>query len=147
MTSLYDRNMCQVSYKGQQYEGFGMTSGVRQGCPLSPLLYAIAADALLEKVSALIPDAVVRAYADDTAVVLTDFWSQAHLLAHAFDEFGNLSNLRLNHKKMRDHSVEPTRAYSTRGPRANHVQPSNGPIGKTSAGPTHTFTNMGPHVN
>ena len=99
VTSLYDRNMCQVSYKGQQYEGFGMTSGVRQGCPLSPLLYAIAADALLEKVSALIPDAVVRAYADDTAVVLTDFWSQAPLLAHAFDEFGNLSNLRLNHKK------------------------------------------------
>lgn len=76
-----------------------MTGGVRQGCPLSPLLYAIAADALLENICTAIPDAVVRAYADDTAVVLTDFWSQAPLLAKIFDDFGALSNLRLNFEK------------------------------------------------
>jgi hypothetical protein len=49
VSSLYDNSRCQIIYKGDPYPGFTMRSGVRQGCPLSPLLYAIAADVLLEK--------------------------------------------------------------------------------------------------
>jgi hypothetical protein len=81
------------------YPGFTMTSGVRQGCPLSPLLYALAADALLEKISKSVDDVWVRAYADDTAIIVTDFWEQAPRLAEVFETFGNLSNLRLNFEK------------------------------------------------
>ena len=41
--ALYDNNRCTVQTNGAQVDGFKMTAGVRQGCPLSPLLYAICA--------------------------------------------------------------------------------------------------------
>ena len=50
-----------------------MSAGVRQGCPLSPLVYAVVAEGLLDKLEAEIDGIVVRAYADDTAIVLRDF--------------------------------------------------------------------------
>ena len=68
--AVYDNNSCQIRYKESLYPGFAMTSGVRQGCPLSPLLYALAADAHLEEISTSVPGVWVRDYADDTAVVL-----------------------------------------------------------------------------
>ena len=76
-----------------------MTSGVRKGCPLSPLLYALAADALLEKICTTLPGIWARAYADDTAVVLSDFWGQAPALADIFDTFASISNLHVNYSK------------------------------------------------
>ena len=96
VASLYDTNHCEINIQGQQYPGFCMTSGVRQGCPLSPLLYALVAGALLEKACATIPGIWIRAYADDTAVILTDFWDQAPILARVFDDFAAVSNLQLN---------------------------------------------------
>ena len=97
--ALYDNNQCTIMHRGRSFPGFAMTSGVRQGCPLSPLLYALAADALLEKISVSLPEVFVRAYADDTAVVLTDFWRQAPVLANIFETFADLSCLRLNTAK------------------------------------------------
>ena len=47
VTWLYDDNRCQINFKGRLYPGFDMRSGVRQGCPLSPVLYVLAADLLL----------------------------------------------------------------------------------------------------
>jgi len=97
--ALYDNNHCNISYRGLTYPGFAMASGVRQGCPLSPLLYALVADALMEKICSVIPGIWIRAYADDTAIIATDFWTQAPTLAAIFEEFGQLSNLQLNYEK------------------------------------------------
>ena len=99
VSSLYDNNKCMIRFQGETYQGFSMTSGVRQGCPLSPLLFALAADVLLEKISVALPSAWVRAYADDTAVILSDFWHQAPKLAEVSKQFAQLSNLHLNHAK------------------------------------------------
>ena len=76
-----------------------MTAGVRQGCPLSPLLYAVCADLLLERIRTTISTAVTRAYADDTAVIIQDILAEAPILAQIFQEFGNISNLHLNINK------------------------------------------------
>ena len=64
--ALYDNNRCLVQTNGAQIDGFKMTAGVRQGCPLSPLLYAICAELLIERIRMELPSAVIRAYADNT---------------------------------------------------------------------------------
>lgn len=66
--SLYDYNYCQVRVQGQNCRGFAMSNGVRQGCPLTHLLYALAADAFCTEW----PGVWICAYADDTAVIPTD---------------------------------------------------------------------------
>ena len=94
--AFYNNNRCQVQVNGHEGGGFKMTSGVRQGCPLSPLLFALCADLLLERIRSCVPSAVVRAYADDTAVVVQDLWRDAPLLPKIFEEFASLANLDLN---------------------------------------------------
>ena len=97
--ALYDNNRCIVQTNGVQVDGFQMTAGVRQGCPLSPLLYAICAELLIERIRMEIPTALVRAYADDTAVLIQNLWTDTPVLARIFADFTNISNLHLNLSK------------------------------------------------
>ena len=96
VTWLYDDDKCLLSLRGALHPRFAMTAGVRQGCPLSPLLYAVISDILLARILEECPDMCVRAYADDTAVVTSDFWRDAPRLRRVFDEFAKLSGLHLN---------------------------------------------------
>ncbi len=97
--ALYFENSCCVSVKGQVFEGFMLTSGVRQGCPLSPLLFVVCVDILLRRLHRLLiaesAQVVPRAFADDTAVVLSDVRFLTFTL-EIYQEFGAISNLRLN---------------------------------------------------
>ena len=97
--ALYDGCRCQLSAQGRLHAGFELTSGVRQGCPLSPLLYAVAAEALMDKLESAVPEIFIRAYADDTALVTKDFWDTAPRLAVVFEEFSHISGLKLNKNK------------------------------------------------
>ena len=40
---LYTNNFCYIAFNGSRYKGFVLSRGVRQGYPLSPLLFYIAA--------------------------------------------------------------------------------------------------------
>ena len=94
--ALYDENYCDISVGGTRFQGFTLTSGVRQGCPLSSLLYAICAEPLLDKLRLSCPGLVVRAYEDDTVAVSEDIRRDGPVIAKVFEEFVSFSGLELN---------------------------------------------------
>ena len=99
LRALYDDSHCDISMHGAIYPGFPLEAGVRQGCPLSPLVYAMAAEVLMDRIEDEAGEVFVRAYADDTALVLKDYREDAPVLAKLFKEFETISGLRLNFKK------------------------------------------------
>ena len=96
VNSLYDDNICNISYKGNIYEGFRMECGVRQGCPISPLLFATSVDILLRILNKRIPEGHVRAFADDIGLVVEDWVRDGSVVKEVFDEFARMSGLDLN---------------------------------------------------
>ena len=73
--------------------------GVRQGCPLSPLLFAVCVDILLRMLAVRLGDPTIRAFADDIAAIIEDWQGQCGTVKNTFDEFARISNLGLNVKK------------------------------------------------
>ena len=96
---LYAANTCEMSVGGGRFGGFEFGAGVRQGCPLSPLLFAVVADVLLRRIARTFPAALIRAYADDLAVVLPEAYPRAHVLADMFEEYARISGLHIHHGK------------------------------------------------
>ena len=59
---------------GLELESVEVHSGVRQGCLQSPIIFALCADVLLTELHTVLrTDELVRAFADDTGVVITDY--------------------------------------------------------------------------
>ena len=77
-----------------------MHSGIRQGCPLSPMLFAVVMDVLLRAIPGTIsPETDHKAFADDVGVILTDIPDQLPKLAKLLERFGSISGMRVNIKK------------------------------------------------
>ena len=94
--ALYDCCRCVLSFGGQVWDGFRLSAGIRQGCPLSPLLFATVLDPFLRTLQRRLPRVVVRAYADDIAVVLPDLFSDLAGLRALYEELAAASHLALN---------------------------------------------------
>jgi hypothetical protein len=96
INALYDNNYCDLAFKGNIYEGFGMACGVRQGCPISPMLFAAAVDVLLRRLQTKIDGAEVRAFADDIGPIVQDWARDCGTAQTIFKEFATMSGLELN---------------------------------------------------
>eukprot|EP00969_Alexandrium_andersonii_P172411 7621376-Alexandrium_andersonii.AAC.1 len=80
----------------RQVESFLAEVGIRQGCSLSPLLFAVVADLLLRRLDEAIGNnGTVLAFADDAAVILQDYHDLPRIMA-IFEEYATFSNLKLN---------------------------------------------------
>jgi hypothetical protein len=91
--AIYDRTMVKIRAAGGEGLWFEMTRGIRQGCPLSPLIFVVVVDVLLRRlVEVLGEEGCARAFADDTAAVVDDFFG-------LFDEYAAISGLFLNYAK------------------------------------------------
>ena len=87
---------------------FSISRGVRQGCPLSPLLFILATELLAAKIrqdsnckGISLPDGQkvkILQFAYDTTIITENVESlKPHL--QTLDRFGNASGLKLNKKK------------------------------------------------
>ena len=97
--NLYAHVKHRIKIKGVVKDSFTLHSGVRQGCPLSPVLFVVVVDLLLRRLRRLLPEVVVRAFADDIGIVTPNFHSTADTLSRIFREFARLSGLKLNMPK------------------------------------------------
>ena len=93
---LYQENRCSLVVGAAVHAGFTSQAGIRQGCPLSPILFAVALDVLLRRLRRLQPALATRAFADDISAVTPDLFGSAPGLHEIFTEFGQISGLHLN---------------------------------------------------
>ena len=47
--NLYAGHRCNILFGGESHPGFALDSGIRQGCPLSPVIFALIMDILLRR--------------------------------------------------------------------------------------------------
>ena len=97
---FYTHNKHTMRMGGAEMQSIEVHSGVRQGCPLSPIIFALCADVLLTELMLVLgEDEVVRAFADDTGVVVRDYEVSLPTLQKLFSEFAAISGMALNIKK------------------------------------------------
>ena len=94
--ALYDCCRCVLCFGGERWPGFHQQVGIRQGCPLSPLLFAVVVDLFLRRLKQAGLSLVLRAYADDIAVVVRSARQALPSLHLLFQELSQVSNLALN---------------------------------------------------
>jgi hypothetical protein len=99
VANLYFGNGCRISVGGELHGGFSIRAGIRQGCPLSPLLFALTADLLLRRLRRALPEVLLQAYADDLALVTGDLGKAAVEFVPLFADFAVISGLELNLQK------------------------------------------------
>lgn len=108
INALYNHPQTYVHYSGFRSEPFPISRGTRQGCPLSPLLFAL----VIEPLAALIrvnPD--IRGlevastshklclFADDALMFITSPHATLPNLMNILDKFAQVSGLEVNQTK------------------------------------------------
>jgi endonuclease/exonuclease/phosphatase family metal-dependent hydrolase len=106
ITAMYDSTSCDLVLRGQVTPGFRVLCGVRQGCPLSGSLFALAFHPILVCLSDALFKAAMHVghdifgYADDLALVLYDLWLLLPALDHALAVVASAAGLHINWKKV-----------------------------------------------
>ena len=105
---FYSQIFSSILINGEQIQAFKVTCGVRQGCPLSPLLYIIIAETVACAIRAsplidgyLLPNgqrAKICQYADDTSIIVRSDNSLREVFS-IFDRYELGSGARLNVSK------------------------------------------------
>ncbi|CAK0838271.1 unnamed protein product [Prorocentrum cordatum] len=80
---------------GQLHGEVPLETGIRQGCPLSPLFFALASDSLLRILGYRSPTSTTRAFADDTAMLVRSWRTEHRQISNTFRTFEAVSNLAL----------------------------------------------------
>ncbi len=105
---LYSAPMASVLVNGCASEAFHLGRGTRQGCPLSPLLFALAIEPLAEAIRSVNDISGVHLggtvhklalYADDIILFLTEPEISIPALVSTIEAFGSFSGYRINYDK------------------------------------------------
>ena len=96
---LYTDNECEICLMGGRFSGFAIQSGIRQGCPLSPLIFALFSDLFLRRLQREDPVCLLRAWADDLALITDSAVTSLPQLERFFHELHLTTGLKLNISK------------------------------------------------
>lgn len=105
---LYSNPLASVITNGQQSQYFSLGRGTRQGCPLSPLLFAIAVEPLAIKLRQADNFRGIERggfcqklslYADDLLLYVSDPKSSLPVIISLLDEFRKISGYKINLNK------------------------------------------------
>jgi hypothetical protein len=101
LAKLYRKVDITLLFGGTMTAGFAATSGIKQGCPASGSLFALALDPFLRLLCARLPGptSIVSAFADDMAVVTRKFLLGLSVLAELFTLLEGATAMRLNPAK------------------------------------------------
>lgn len=87
-----------ILINGHLSQEIRINRSVRQGDPLSMLLFVIYLQPLLDKIAAAFPNAVLNAYADDISMFVENE-DELNLVISIFRDFGNVAGALLNVRK------------------------------------------------
>ena len=102
LKALYADCSATIVLGGRRLRSFNMLSGIRQGCPASGTLFALAIDPCLRYLISQIGPArgLVNAYADDIAAVLRDMFKSIGMIDLIFKTIGRATSLHLHPGKV-----------------------------------------------
>lgn len=115
---LYNDPSAKVRVNNDYSDGFQLERGTRQGCPLSPLLFALAMEPLaiavrqnrnMEGSRRRSGEERIALYAGDVLIFLGDTEQSLRQVINIFSEFGRLSGLTINWEKSVLLPVDPIR--------------------------------------
>jgi hypothetical protein len=128
---LYDGSTCQVLHEGKLSDTIGVNTGVRQGCILSPIIYLIVMDNVMNKVmlakkrginwgvSQQLEDLL---FADDICLLSHNF-NKMHMKLKDLEKIGKTVGLKINCERTKPLriNVECNKKFQIRGENVEEV--------------------------
>ncbi|XDV28465.1 hypothetical protein PO909_031771 [Leuciscus waleckii] len=100
--TLYTNPYAVVSTGNILSKSFPLHRGTRQGCPLSPLLFALSLEPLAQSIrldSLISPIVIISLYADDILLFITKPENSIPVLVAIICHFGQISGYKINYDK------------------------------------------------